>query len=169
MLTPSQATILFSPAAYATAFHLALPHQPTSTRFTQTRKALSAIHCSLIAILSAIALYQNRSSWLPSRDRIPNPELTAENPIVAARSEFANAITALETAYLVVDAGILLQGGRLRAQERGTKVLSQLNLRVLGWHHGGLIGAFGVLQWYIAKGREKATLIIMMLLLMNAS
>ena len=169
MPTPSQLTLVFSSVAYLITFHTALPSQPSSTRFNQTREALSAIHCSFVATLSTVLLYKRRSDWLPSHNNAPSSEITTNVPIIAVRSEIANAITALETAYLVVDAGILVQGAKLRAQECRTNLLRQLNLRVLAWHHGGLIGAFGLLQWYIAKGKEKAILIIVMLLLMNAS
>ena len=44
-----------------------------------------------------------------------------------------------------------------------------LNLRHLGWHQLYLGSAFVVLQAYIAQEREKGILIIVAMLLMNAS
>ena len=169
MPTSSQSTLVLSCITYLTAFHIILPRNPTSTRFTQTREALSAFHCTLVTALSTYLLYQRRSDWLLSPIEKPNQKLTSDISFVTTRSEAANALTALETGYLLADAGILIQEARLAAQERRTSVRRQLDLRIFGWHHGGLIAGFGLMQWYIAKGREKAMLVVVMLLLMNAS
>jgi hypothetical protein len=83
---------------------------------------------------------------------------------------FGNSLTALETGYLVQDAVILILAARLRTRGQGRKALvKQINWRVLGWHHVGLASALGMLQMYIARGQEKGILVILMLMLMNAS
>ncbi|MCJ1310471.1 hypothetical protein MMC25_004135 [Agyrium rufum] len=169
-LTPSQWTLFLSPPAYLFIFRLALPTSPSAIRLVQTREALSAVHCTLIASLSAYLLYERRADWLVSPLERPKAQDLDKNlKIVTARSEFANALTALETGYLIQDAGVLLLIARLRAREGKTTLAKKLDWRILGWHHGGLIGALGLLQWYIARGREKAILVVVMLMLMNAS
>jgi hypothetical protein len=83
-----------------------------------------------------------------------------------------NSITALQTGYLVLDAVITMLGARLRTRYPGGKgrsLAKVINWRVLGWHQAGLSSMLGVLQWYIARGREKGILVILMLMLMNAS
>ena len=55
-----------------------------------------------------------------------------------------------------------LNGGR-RVVARG------LDVRVQALHHVGVGGALGVLQWYIAGGRERGVWVVVAFLLMNAS
>lgn len=96
----------------------------------------------------------------------------AGSALITARSTLGNSITALETGYLVQDAVILILGARLRTRYtggKGSSLAKEINWRVLGWHHAGLSSALGVLQWYIACGKEKGILVILMLMLMNAS
>lgn len=93
-------------------------------------------------------------------------------PLITARSALGNSITAFEMGYLVQDAVIMILGARLRARDPGGKQRSlskEINWRVLGWHHAGLSSALGVLQWYIARGREKGIMVVLMMMLMNAS
>ncbi len=71
--------------------------------------------------------------------------------------------------YLVQDAVILILAAQLRARGRGKGLVKEINWRVLGWHHAGLSSALAVLQWYITHGREKGIMVILMLMLMNAS
>lgn len=96
----------------------------------------------------------------------------ADSALITTRSAFGNSITALETGYMVQDAVILVLGARLRTRypDGGGKSLAkEINWRVLGWHHAGLSSVLVVLQWYIAHGRERGILVILMLMLMNAS
>lgn len=64
---------------------------------------------------------------------------------------------------------MLVRGARLRSRESKVRLVKEINWRVLLWHHGGLSAALAILQWYIARGRERGVLVIVMLMLMNAS
>ncbi|KAK5021103.1 hypothetical protein BJ546DRAFT_982129 [Cryomyces antarcticus] len=176
-LTPiarsAQLTLLASLFAYPLLFHFVTPSKPTPARFSQSREAISAAHCTLVTVLSLHELHRNSALWTshppPAAAATPSP--ASSSTLITTRSAFANAITALETGYLIQDAVILLLGARLRVKAKGTtgRLAKEINWRVLGWHHAGLSAALGVLQWYIARGREKGILVIVMLLLMNAS
>lgn len=81
---------------------------------------------------------------------------------------------AFELGYLLQDTVILLLAARLRAREKGGSeggktLVKEINWRVLGWHHLGFSSALTALQWYVAKGREKGIMVILMLMLMNAT
>ena len=65
---------------------------------------------------------------------------------------------------------ILILGARLKSRAAGAKgrgLWKEINWRVLAWHHAGIATALGVLQWYIARGREKGVLVIVALMGMN--
>ena len=102
---------------------------------------------------------------------LPPPKSDVDLPIISYRSEFASSITALETGYLLQDFLILIWALRLHRQARGkgSKPLKGLNIRHLAWHHSFLVCGLSILQWYIARGKEKGLVIIIMMLLMNAS
>jgi hypothetical protein len=96
----------------------------------------------------------------------------AQLEIITARSEFGNCITALETGYLIQDVVVLILIAYRRSLHSGGErktLAKEINWKILGWHHIGLVGALGILQRYIAHGRERGILIILMLMLMNAS
>lgn len=76
---------------------------------------------------------------------------------------------AFELGYLVQDTVILILAARLRARDGGRRLVKEIDWRVLGWHHVGLSSALAVLQLYIARGKEKGIMVILMLMLMNAS
>ena len=120
-----------------------------------------------MTIISLICLRRSGvNDLLSSRvsdDEMPDRDLS----IITTRSEFANAITALETAYLLQDSVILFYASKLHRRAGGST--KGLNIRHLAYHHAGLSAALGVLQVYIAQGREKGVLIVVMMMLMNAS
>jgi hypothetical protein len=67
---------------------------------------------------------------------------------------------------------IVLWANRLHHQARsaGLKSLKRLNIRHLAWHHSLLVCALSVLQCYIARGKERGILVIIIIMfLMNAS
>ncbi|KEF51542.1 uncharacterized protein A1O9_12459, partial [Exophiala aquamarina CBS 119918] len=100
-----------------------------------------------------------------------------DQPIITTKSELANILTAIETAYLLQDSIVLLYAARReRAFLTGSngkasdnRAIRGLNFRHLGWHHALLGSAFVLLQVYIAQRKEKGILIIVAMLLMNAS
>lgn len=181
LLSPSQWTFLFSSILYPVAFYLSTPSTATPARFAQSREAISIFHCTLVTILSISCLRRSSAGALLSacdgsdthtaKRQSSLPESDADLPIITFRSGFANSITALETGYLLQDSLILFWADRLhrRARGQGCKALKGLNIRHLAWHHSVLVCALGVLQRYIAQGREKGILIIIMMFLMNAS
>ena len=169
----AQRSLVLSLLTYPLLFHLITPSNPRPVRFTQSREAISVAHTTFITCLSAYELYRSSSLWNihPS----PSPQVNsrppgANLPLITTRSALGNAITAIETGYLVQDTFILLLGARLGARGNGGKgLVKDINWRVLGWHHAALVSALGLLQWYIAKGKEKGILIIVLLMCMNAS
>ena len=179
-LSPSQWTLLSSSILYQVAFYFSTPPKATPARFAQTREAISVFHCSLMTALSLVCLRLNSESLFPSvpsvsaarsPSRRPLAESDSDLPIIAARSEFASSITALETGYLLQDSLVLFWADRVHrhAHSQGFKSLKGLNVKHLAYHHAGLVCALGTLQWYIAQGRDKGVLIITMMMLMNAS
>lgn len=102
---------------------------------------------------------------LPSNSDVPDRDL----PIIRQRSEFGNAITALETAYLLQDSVVLFYAARLARRAGQGSGMKGLNITHLAWHHAGLSVALGLLQVYVARGREKGVLVVVMMMLMNAS
>jgi hypothetical protein len=180
-LTPSQWTLFSSAVIYPLVFYISIPHNVTPARFAQSREAISAIHCSLVTALSIACLRRSSAGTLLSPDSSDGspatkfqsslPKSDADLPVITYRSEFANSITALETGYLLQDSLILFSAVRLhrQARSRGFKSLKGLNIRHLTWHHSFLVCALSLLQWYIAWGKEKGILIIIMMFLMNAS
>lgn len=167
LLTPAQWTLATGSIIYPLVFYVSLPKNATPVRFAQSREAISIFHCTFITVVSLACLRQSDfRDLLSSRvsdDEIPDRDL----PIITTRSEFANAIIALETAYLLQDSVILFYASKLHQRAGGST--KGLNIRHLGYHHGGLSAALGLLQVYIAQGREKGILIVVMMMLMNAS
>lgn len=166
----SQSTLAAASTIYPLLFYFSLPPHPTPLRIAQSREAISIAHCTLMTVLSLACLRQSSVSSLLSREYrsdIPDRDL----PIITTRSDFANAITALETAYLLQDSVVLIYASRVakRAGRDGDRSMKGLNVTHLAWHHAGLSGALGMLQMYIARGREKGVLIVVMMMLMNAS
>jgi len=172
---PSQLSLLTSLILYPLLFRLVTPPNASHIRFVKSREAISALHCTLVALISVYELRRHYADWAPSS---PTSFQQSENftfgyganlPVITTRSPLSNAITAWETGYLLQDTIILLQGARLRSQQSQTRLAKEINWRVLLWHHGGLSIALLILQWYIARGKEKGVLAIIMLMLMNAS
>ena len=182
---PPLATLLTSLGLYPLAFYLISPPHASYRRLAQSREAISALHCTSMTILSLICLRRSPAARLLVKPQLHERDVVAEHalsqtkpdtslPIITTRSTFANCLTAIETAYLLQDSFILLwlwrvRGSRGRSSLAAGPPLKGFDLRVWAWHHAGLFSAFAVLQWYIARGKEKGVLIIVMLMLMNAS
>ena len=171
----SQLILGISVVSYPLLFYLATPRDPDPIRFTKSREVISVLHTTLITLASIYELRKRYSDWAPSTassHQVGDQNYVkagARLPIITARSTLGNNITAWETGYLIQDTLILVLGARLRSKNGGKTMVKELNWRILGWHHVGLASALGVLQWYIAKGKEKGILVIVMLMLMNAS
>lgn len=193
-----QITFLSSIIVYPLLFYLVTPRNATASRFTKSREVISILHCTLATLASAYELQRRYRDWdgnspsssltgidrpasrpgtklgegLDGHGAATNLEYGAISALITARSILGNSITAFEMGYLVQDVMILILAARLRARDaggRGRSLVKEINWTVLGWHHAGLSSALGVLQWYIARGREKGIMVILILMLMNAS
>ena len=177
LTTPSQISLFTSLFLYPLLFRLITPRHPSPVRFVKSREAISALHCTLVTLVSIHELRRHYADWAPSSSSLQNHDSRttsytgygADLPVITTRSALSNAITAWETGYLLQDTVILLLGARLRSQQSDTRLTKEINWWVLVWHHGGLSIALATLQWYIARGKEKGVLVIIMLMLMNAS
>ena len=179
-LRAPQIALLTSIITYPLVFFLVTPHNATASRLTKSREAISVLHCTLVTLSSAYELHNQSKAWhviSPSRTRTPSASKRgavrtgdgANCPLITTHSTLGNSIAAFEMGYLVQDAVILILAARLRARGRGKGLVTEINWRVLGWHHAGLSSALAALQWYVARGREKGIMVILMLMLMNAS
>ena len=122
-------------------------------------KAISSAHAILTSGLVLYALSQPWPMSFKASIRSSNPGQLyldeSRNPMIHGHSRLGNAITSLETAYLLYDTFAL--------------VLSRQKDPVMVGHHLAFLVALGSLQVYIARGRERGVWIILVLLLMNAS
>ena len=177
-------TLAASAVIYQVLYELILYKGPTHTRFvriTRSRQTLSIFHCSLQSILTLSCLnhHSDSLSKTVSYTSYGRPNKDSEVPFIGTKSGFANCITALEAGYLLHDTYVLLQAyscrdkpniagspGEERKRDQQVKGWSFLHL---GLHHIILCSLLLVLQYYIAKGRERGILIIVALHLMNAS
>jgi len=177
--TPSQYALLGSTVIYSLIFYFITPRSTTPARFAKNREAISVFHCTLVTVLALTVLRNRYEDWAPpsileaqnlSAAKNSDSKIGQGLPIIEAKSSLANVLTAIETGYLLQDSIILILGARLRSRHSGGKgLMKELNLRVLAWHHAGIASALGLLQWYIARGKEKGMLLIVMFFLMNAS
>ncbi|KAL8949096.1 MAG: hypothetical protein Q9222_004767 [Ikaeria aurantiellina] len=174
LIRPSQVSLVGSFASYSILLSILSGPSPSSVHFTNSVKAISTLHSSLVTVLALIALRRGpwRTSSTPStlsndlKSSIAGGGGYADdthNPLITARSEFANSITAIEAGYLVHDTIALLLAARLH--KAGSKSLD----KTLMTHHVGIGTALLVLHYYIARGSEVGIYVIVMFLLMNSS
>ncbi|KAF2490052.1 hypothetical protein BU16DRAFT_169294 [Lophium mytilinum] len=184
-------TVVLTAASYALILRALSPAPTTLATLRSNNRKLSATHST---ITTTLALYCLRySSWdLP--DSTPSPSASqgspkqpidpsttprtthlddSHNPLIQSRSTFANYITSFETGYIIHDILALLYSSYLsrslpRSLLRAPAYLAQ-DAPIFFAHHVALIASLGLLQTYIAKGREKGGKIILAFLLMNAS
>ncbi|KAI4129537.1 MAG: hypothetical protein LQ338_002173 [Usnochroma carphineum] len=172
-VSPSQLTFAGSSVSYAALLRVLSGPSPSATRFTKSIRAVSTIHSSLVTVLALIALQRGQwhSAGLPRELTVHSKHSISgnggypddsQNPLITARSEFANSVTALEAGYLAQDIIALLFEAYLRG---GSKSLDKTLLT----HHVGIGAALLALHYYIAKGREAGIYVIIMFLLMNSS
>ncbi|KAK9321350.1 hypothetical protein V1517DRAFT_176115 [Lipomyces orientalis] len=180
-----QVVLAISLVLYLLLFYVITPRNATPSFIAKSHEAISAVHSTLVTLLSLFELQRKYDDWAPPRpfssqtvhdDDIRRADVANGTglKIITTRSNLGNCITAIETAYLVQDTVILIMGAqaRLRNRHAGEKdmaLVKEINWRVLMGHHVGLGTAFGILQRYIALDREKGILVILMLMLMNAS
>lgn len=172
-LLPSQITLASSTAAYTILFRILCGSSPSPTRFCKSVKAISTLHSALLTVLAIYALRQQEWRSLDPPSNLSSSSNTkiagnggypddSRNPLITARSEFANSITAAETGYLIFDTIALIMEGR---RQGGGRALDKTLLT----HHIGIGSALLSLHYYIAQGREAGIYVIVWLLLMNSS
>ena len=175
MPLPSQLALLSSASLYPLLLRVFAGSSASPQRLSQSIKAVSTLHSTLITALALYAL--NQPEWrTPTSDAAEHLSKTSSrnvsgkggypddtfNPLISARSEFANAITAVEAGYLLQDSIALLFEARAHG---GMDTLDKTLLT----HHVGIGTALLALHYYIARGREAGIYIIVMFLLMNSS
>lgn len=114
-----QFTLLISPLIYTALFHLlTISRSRESAQLTLAREILSLLHCTLITLLSLLALYYHASSIYPPLEIFTHLEVLHDSnadgvlPIIATKSSAMNSLLALETSYLLADTLILLRISR---------------------------------------------------------
>lgn len=140
------------------------------------------LHCTLILCAISFELYRQRDKWIPPsfrRDLRTDYAAAASGgqaharpvDMIEASPPFANAIISYECGYLIQDFVVLVMGARRFAIDKraGSVVARNINWRILGWHHLGIASALGLFHFRTLEGRAKGSLVIMMMLLMNAS
>lgn len=183
-------------STYSTLFTAAQCLQPGSLNERDGRfqaqaflKAISSFHATVTTGLALYALYR---PWIVERGLPPlNLGLGKSvfddllNPMIAGRSTLGNAVTGLETGYLVFDTLALIYLSRQRLQDAHSKgspasTATTSNLATAFahlaksepltlTHHLTLATGLGILQNFIARGRERGVYIITAFILMNAS
>ena len=173
-LQAPQLTFVCSSITYPLLLYLYTRGDAEAGQLTQAREGISALHCSLVTLLTFFALRAPRKAdglEAPGRSAVrAEADGAYDHPMIAARSSFADSLTALETGYLLQDIGVLLYEAHVRSQGlRGRQSLPRaINTRVF-LHHVGFGGALALLQWYISRGRARGVEIIVLFLRMNAS
>ena len=172
----SQLSLLISLTAYPLLLRLFSGPNPTPQRLTKSIKGTSTVHSLLITLLALHLLSQPQ--W---RFPTPSPPLSTSakqnlaghggypddtlNPTISGRSEYGNAITAIEAGYLVQDTFAVLYLARLQGKNGVQRDLD----KTLVTHHITIGTALLILQYYIACNREAGIYIIVQFLLMNSS
>lgn len=153
---------------YPVLFRLITPHDASAAHFMKNREIMSVSHCILMVSGTLVELYRQRDHWTPPAWRgIRRPGLD----IIDASPPFANALISFECGYLLQDFVVLLYGARRLATDgRARSIMARnVNWRVLGWHHLGLAVALGIWHVRVLRHTEKGSLVVMMMILMNAS
>lgn len=171
---PSQLCLPISLSAYSLLLCLFAGPAPTLHRLAKSIKGTSTLHSTLITLLALHVLRQPQ--WYSSHPPTPLSGVSkankarrgvypddTHNPTIGGRSEYANAITAIEAGYLVQDTFALIYLSRL--QGGGARKLD----KTLITHHITIGTALLILHYYISQGREAGIYIIVQFLLMNAS
>lgn len=155
--------------SYPLLMRLVTPTHPSAARFIKTREALSVTHASMMVSVTLFELYRHADDWIPPAWRgLPTP---ARPKIIDASTPFTNALLAFECGYLLQDFVVLIQGAQKLSVERSAASLlaRNVNWRVLGLHHLGLAVGLGLFHIRALRGTAKASLLVLMMMLMNAS
>lgn len=151
----------------------------------KSREAISVFHCILVMSAVLFELHRQSENWVPPVFRCNASGSTSEDcnltfakeqaqsrpKIIDATPPFTNAIIAFECGYLIQDFAVLVLGARRLAMDgRARSVMARnLNWRVLGWHHLGIACGLGLFHLRALRGEAKGPLVVLMMLLMNAS
>lgn len=177
---PSQLSLLTSLTAYPLLLRLFSGSNPTPQHLSKSIKATSTIHSLLITLLALHFL--SEPQWRSHATPPPPPSPSSKqhlagqggypddtlNPTISGRSEYGNAITAIEAGYLVQDTFALLYLARLQGNNSNGRWWRNLD-KTLITHHITIGTALLILQYYIARSREAGIYIIVQFLLMNSS
>lgn len=178
-LSPS--SLVFTTAAsYAGVLALTQVLDVPSADLPANVKAISSLHATITTGLSLFALSK---PW-PVKYPLPplnlglgkSPFNDSTNPMIVGKNDLGNAITGLETGYILFDTLALLYVSSTAFQNaRNTRNLTTSISRLARkdaltlTHHLSLLIGLGILQHFISKNRERGVYIIVSLILMNAS
>lgn len=159
-----------SATVYPLLFRLITPSDASAARFMKSREALSVSHCLLVVSATLFELYRQSEHWVPPSWRGMQSS-TSRLDIIDKNPHFTCSIIAFECGYLLQDFVVLIRGARLVAGDgRARSVMARnVNWRVLGWHHLGLAAGLGLFHLRAVRGTAKGSLIVLMMMLMNAS
>ncbi|TPX23240.1 hypothetical protein DIZ76_012566 [Coccidioides immitis] len=165
-----------SAVTYPLLLRAITPRNSTTAQFMKSRELLSVAHCVLVLSATLYELHQQRRDWDPhatalESERQPLSAKKNHINILEAKPPLANAILAFECGYLIQDFAVLVLGARRTASDgRARSVLARnVNWRVLGWHHLGVVAGLGMFQWRAQRGEAKGVLILLIMMLMNGS
>lgn len=163
-----------STAIYPVLLRLMAPSHAPVVRFVKSREALSAIHSTLVVTATLVELYRQAEDWVPPGWRgLATPDARTTSTIIDASPPFTNTLLAFECGYLLQDFVVLVRGARRFSGDRRARSRSLLgrnvNWRILGVHHLGLAVGLGLFHIRSLRKTAKAPLIVLMMMLMNAS
>ena len=167
----------------------------TTTDLHKSRELLSILHGTIITIATISALFRFSAAIFADPSLLGTGYTRdIDLPLISTRSELLNCLAAIETGYLLADLlalGVILRdeskerrdGASSSAidEDRGdnrpdnpahvrSHVKGSASALVLTIHHLLLLCGLSVLHlFFISRGRERGVLVIVMLLLLNAS
>lgn len=153
----------------------------TAQRFVLTRESISAAHAALISIVAASELYHRRRDWLPSayygntashNDSNNGTETSRpRSSLIETQSTLGDSIVSWECGYLLADFLILSLGTPRPSRHAADRSLlsRSVNWRVLGFHHLGIGISLVIYHLRAVKAPVKGVMVMLMLILMNAS
>ncbi|KAA8645256.1 hypothetical protein EYZ11_007784 [Aspergillus tanneri] len=184
----SNGALALSATTYPIIFRLMTPTNSTAARFMKSRELISVFHCIITLSATLFELHRQFEKWAPpprSPLKVLFPWLldrdtsTAKDSvrglsyldIVDAMPPFTHTILAFECGYLIQDFALLILGTRrVAGDSRAKSVMARnVNWRVLGWHHLGIACGLGLFHLRALRGQAKASLVMLMMMLMNAS
>lgn len=157
-----------SATIYPLLFRMITPLDASASRFMKSREFLSVSHCTFMVSSTLFELFRQYQHWVPPAWRDTS---SSSLDIIAAAPPFTQSLIAIECGYLLQDFVVLIYGARRLATDgRARSVMARnVNWRILGWHHLGIAAALGTFHVRALRSNAPGSLVVLMMLLMNAS